>query len=378
MNEPTSISNAADRTGMRFFRAVVLWFFGVSALLALTVFVVDPFARYRAPDFFKVIYSSANSRQMIPGVLRHFEYDAVVVGNSQAQNMSLEAVRETLGWNAVKATSPACSPRVLGQFIELAFDARGAALQNVWLSFNAASFAGLLDFGNDAVAPYLYERTHWQDYKYLLNLDVLTQRVPKSLYATFGGGGRSYALRTNPDNMFMLDFSGEKKRVYGEDRVKAAYREDLAAGARKRGKVDTLPRLADVQTNVLHHVRAHPGATFHIVLAPMTSLAWSEFAQHGQLEQVLEFLNAALELLLAEPNVKIYDAVSDPALACDFSFFRDAYHYSSAMDVLLLASVRDGARCLDARELPAFLERLRHLSKPETQPAWARDEGGEG
>ncbi len=370
MNERVPKLIQTELSGMRFFRLAVLWFFGVSLFIALAVYVVDPFAHYRRPGFFKAIYSSANSRQMIPGVLRHFEYDSVIVGNSQAQNISLAAIRETLGWNAVKATSPACSPRVLGQFMEIAFAARGNALSNVWLSVNIASYAGTLDFGNDEVSAYLYDTNPWTDYRYLLNLEVITQRVPKSLYATFGNG-KNYALRTNPDNMFMLDFSGENKRDYSEAKVKRDYLEDLARGARKRGTVEVVPRLADVEAHLLTPVRDHRGAMFYVVLSPMTSLVWHEFAQNGQLDGVLTFLEAMLRTLAEEPNVQIIDAVSDATLATDFSFYRDTVHYSPAMDAILTEAVKDGSRRIRATDIPAMLERLRALSKPETQPAWA-------
>ena len=360
---------------MVFFRRAVLWFFGVCAFIALAVFVVDPFARYREPTFFKALYSSANSRQMIPGVLRNFEYDSVVVGNSQAQNLPLATLRDMLGWNAVKAASPACSPRVLGQFLQLAFDARGAALSNVWLSVNVASYAGTLDFGNDDVAPYLYAKNHWQDYKYLLNLDVVTQRVPKSLYATFGGGGKGYALRTNPDNMFMLDFKGENKRDFGAEKVRRDYLEDLARGARNRAAVDVETRMADVASHLICHAQNNRHATFHVVFAPMTSLAWFQFAQNGQLDSVLEFLDAMLRALAEEPNVRIIDAMSDKTLATDFSFFRDTVHYSPAMDALLIEAVRDGSRDISARDISGLLERLRDLSRTETQPDWASNVG---
>jgi len=359
----------SEPAGMSFFRHAALWFFGVSVFLALAVFTVDPFVRYRKPAFFKPIYSSANSRQMIPGVLRHFEYDSVIVGNSQAQNISLAAVREELGWNAVKATSPACSPRVLGQFLELAFASRGTALTNVWLSLNVATYAGTLDFDNDVVAPYLYDATHWGDYKYLLNLDVITQRVLKSLYATFGGGGKSYALRTNPDNMFSLAAS---KSGYGEEVVKAAYRADLAAGARKRGMVNVMPRVADVEEHLLRHIRENRHATFYIVLTPMTSLVWHEFRKNRQLDQVTFFLNVILDNLRDDPNVEIIDAVSDPALVHDFSFYRDTVHYSPEMDAILMAMVKDGSRRVRTIwDVYALTDRLRELSRAESQPAWA-------
>ena len=356
---------------MRFVRVALLASLAAVAFAALAVFFVDPYVRYRPPRFFKPLYTSANSRQMIPGVLRHFEYDSLVAGNSQSQNIPLAALRETLGWNAVKAASPACSPRALGQFLEIAFAARGEALTNVWFGINIASYAGTLDFGNDDTAAHLYDAGHWRDYKYLLDSGVILQRVPKSLWATLGFGGKHYALRANPDNMFMLDFDGENKRAFGEQPVRRDYLDDLARGARKRSAIDTKARMDDVASHVIRHARAHPRATFHAVLAPMTSLAWRRLALDNQLDGVLEFLDAMLRALMAEPNIRVIDAMSDTALATDLSLFRDTVHFSPAVDALLIAAVRDGSRDITERDIPAVLGRLRELSLHAAQPAWA-------
>lgn len=362
---------------MRYFRLTVGWFFGLCVFFAAAVYVVDPFVRYRKPGFFKTIYSSANSRQMVPGVLRHFEYDSVVVGNSQAQNFSLKTIRDELGWNAVKATSPACSPRVLGRFMEIAFASRGAALTNVWLNMSVATYAGRLDFGNDDVTPYLYAADHWGDYRYLLNLDVLTQRVTKNLYATFGGGGERYARRTDPDNMFMLDFSGARARDYGEDKVRQAYFDDLAGSARKPGRLDMEKLLGDVEAHLLSHIRVHRNATFYIVLAPMTSIAWHQYAADGILDDMLAFTGEMLTRVAREPNALLIDCVSDPALACDLSLFRDTVHYSRDVDARLVAHVKSVTPPVAEAGVPALIERLRALAAPELQPAWVRQTGGE-
>ena len=301
------------------------------------------------------------------------------------------------GWEAVKATSPACSPRVLGQFMDIAFESRGDKLKNVIIFANISSFAGTLDFGNDDVSSHLYERNHWHDYKYLLDFDVITQRVPKSLYATFGGGGKRYLPRTNPDNMFTLDYEGEYKRGYGEEVVKAAWHANYEAGARKRGKVDIKARLEEIKYHLVYRVLLGQGdVKFYVVLTPMTSLAWHEYEQNGQLEDVLEFLHKMLELFFVEmpkvwneieqenrralypnysprplPVVEIIDAASDPALACDFSYYRDILHYSPAMDARLLEMIKDGSRRVTPDDIPALLDRLRDLARPELQPAWA-------
>ena len=361
-----------DPAGIRCFRAAICWFLGLLLFCALAVFFVDPFLRYRKSAFFKPLYTSANSRQMIPGVLRHFDYDSLVAGNSQSQNLPLSALRETLGWNAVKAASPACSPRVLGQFLDIAFAARGDRLANIWIGVNIASYAGTLDFGNDDTAVHLYDASHWRDYQYLLNHDVVLQRVPKSLFATLGLGGKHYALRADPGNMFTLDYDGENKRLFGAEHVWRDHLDDLARSARKHTPVDPNARMADVASHLIRHARAHPRAAFHVVLAPVTSLAWLQFAQNDQLDGVLEFLDAMLRALLAEPNIRVIDALSDKTLATDFSLFRDTVHFSPAVDLLLIAAVQDRSRDITTNDIPAVLERLRELAKPETQPEPAR------
>jgi magnesium chelatase family protein len=164
--------------------------------------------------------------------------------------------------------------------------------------------------------------------------------------------------------------SGDKAESSAEVKKRVMAARDIQRKRFAAEPVNVNARMDDVASHLIRHAREHPRASFHVVLAPMTSLAWFQFAQNNQLDGVLAFLAAMLNALVTEPNIRVIDALSDTALATDLSLFRDTVHFSPAVDALLIAAVRDRSRDITANDIPALLDRLRELARPETQPDW--------
>ena len=70
---------------------------GVCGLIA----VVDPYFHYHKPlPYFS--YTLDNERYQNDGILRHFDYDAVITGSSMTENFKPSELDELFGVNAVK------------------------------------------------------------------------------------------------------------------------------------------------------------------------------------------------------------------------------------------------------------------------------------
>ena len=60
----------------------------VAALCALgfLVYRVDPFFHYHKPDTSRYYYTLDNQRSQNDGIIRHFDYDAMIIGSSMTEN----------------------------------------------------------------------------------------------------------------------------------------------------------------------------------------------------------------------------------------------------------------------------------------------------
>ena len=68
---------------------LISWLGIVIAALAaccILVYKIDPFFHYHKPDTEKYFYELNNQRSQNDGVIRHFDYDAMITGSSKVAN----------------------------------------------------------------------------------------------------------------------------------------------------------------------------------------------------------------------------------------------------------------------------------------------------
>ena len=74
----------------------------ILGILGGFVAVVDPYFHYHAPQSF-VKYELNNERYQNNGVVKHFEYDAIITGSSMTQCFKPSELNELFSVNAIKA-----------------------------------------------------------------------------------------------------------------------------------------------------------------------------------------------------------------------------------------------------------------------------------
>lgn len=359
---------------MQYFTWAVIWTVVACAVLMTLAWMVDPFVYFRKPGFFAHTYSSSNSRHMMPGMLRHFEYDSVVAGNSQAQNFTLAELRDVLGWEApFKATSPASYPAALRRFLEIAFEHR--ELKNVFVGMTITSYRAPPDHIDRVLEPYLYEPSWTTVHKYLMNYDVVLDRMPKNLLLTFGIGAPRARRRSNPENMFNLDYSAEN-RTFNATKVQSAF---IRRGANmtavervKPGERYDAERFMEVlRRNSLDLIDAHPETTFYMVLMPLPHLEWYKMRTEGCIDAMLAFMEAAAIELTSRDNVQFYDFVTVPDIVMDLDNFRDLAHFKPEVSHAMLQHISKKEHRITPDTIAPMLERMRWMSLSNNVPGWA-------
>ena len=107
--------NLSAAQWLRRFLALVL---AVLAILAVLVYIIDPYYHYRAYDHkYKIdkIFS-------VPGVVKNYDYDTIIIGSSMTQNFDMDSFRRELGQNPVKATLGGIDTPEVAALLKLAQD----------------------------------------------------------------------------------------------------------------------------------------------------------------------------------------------------------------------------------------------------------------
>ena len=316
----------------------ILFAVSVIPLLLLTVFtlIVDPFMRYHVPYSWSVPQFSEEYFQ-IPGVLRQFDYDSVIVGSSMSQNFRLNEFREKLGKNPVKATARGLLPATGKLYINIAGESRGDKLQTVYWGVDILTFNADPDSHFQPLANYVYSNNHFLDVQYWWNWTLFYDYYPAWLKPKFGGSKKTqerYAIRTDIDRMFCWDY---KPEPFGM--------EAMAAENTKR-PLNFAPMkpcaLENFKYNVIETVRKYPDTEFIIFTAPYSVYFWSAMLDTGYLQSALDFRTMMIAELLSEPNVKVYDFAWQAEKITDADAFKDLTHFGSMHNSWMVDCMAEG------------------------------------
>ena len=85
----------------KWLRTTVYEIFAIMILVAILQIVIDPYFHYHKPI---TKYRLNDERYINDGIARHFDYDAIITGNSLCQNFSTSQYDELFGTKSVKLT----------------------------------------------------------------------------------------------------------------------------------------------------------------------------------------------------------------------------------------------------------------------------------
>lgn len=266
-----------------------------------TVIIVDPYQQYRKSEVF-----IHNQRLENPGVAKHHDYDAVIVGSSMSMNHYPSQVDSLFGWNTINLTTKGG----LDADYNLLFPhiARQGKVKHMIWGMDFFSFTLPVTFSAE---PYLYDDNWWNDFPYWFNYTTYENiiiklkskhKVSRDEISHFESpSGLEYLMkyyeRDNNDKYFAKDdFSLMKQRFDG---------------------------MEEKLMSVLHEVEVF------IYFPPYSILEFKMLEQYGHWKQVLDFKQYMIEKLLKYPNVKLYDFQKE-AFICNLDEYMDLRHHSHA------------------------------------------------
>jgi hypothetical protein len=329
-------ARAAVVAPRRWFVAVIVSSLSLLAGIGLLVYAIDPFQVYRKPTWYKPVFIEPYSS--IPGIIRHYNYDSIVLGSSMCQNFRLSTIQKFLGWKCINATPSGCTPASAKSFLVIASERQ--SLQHVLYGLDISGYTKGAKAHRVSLPNHLYDKNPWNDYRYLWNQSVISEYIPTVLKAM--AGRKRNRLKQDEDRMWAWDFENGHRR-YGAETVIAA--EKKHGGALKGGKLkeEVLEQMGDsLEINLLSQIHKNRDTKFVVFFPPYSIQAWYNIKSCGNLDAYLEFKKMAIERLLSCPNVRIYDFQAERDIICDFNNYKDSTHYSPAISRLIIERIAKG------------------------------------
>lgn len=299
--------------------AVLLPVLGL-ALCAGIVWVIDPSMQYHGPLFgISQVYTDERSQNA--GLAKTADYDTVVLGSSVTSNFRVSWFDEVFGCKAVKL----CYPGGTFSDYDAALEAAYATHEVKTVFWCVDPNLLVADPENPTPLPdYLYDDNVLNDYKYLLNKDVLLKQCAPAVLATLAGRRPSY------DEAFVWDYG------YTYSVVKATESYDRPAQSAVEYPADYYDEVAAANWAYLDKwIDAHPETTFYLYYPPYSSLYLDSVLRTGTRAPTFALLANTLTRYMNRDNVRFYNFLVDPH-TIDFENYTDMVHFRSEVNRYLV------------------------------------------
>lgn len=298
------------------------------------VYIVDPFFHFHRP-LPSFSYSLYNERYQNDGILRHFDYDAIITGTSTSGSFKKSSFDELFGKNCVKVCLRGGTPREINE--ELTRRLRyNSDIDTVLLGIDYDFLLYDPDTLNyDGIPYYLYDDDLLNDWEYLINWRVLKDDVFKVFLDTLG-------------QKKSLDFDAyESWRDTELKTGKAAVLKNYVSPRQVDYEVhlsdDTEAALQErLERNFLSLMRSRPDTQFIVYFTPSSLAVYDNLKKTGQICYVFESIKYAAAEFLKLDNVKVFMFFDDYDVICDFDNFYDGIHYTADINDLILNRICKG------------------------------------
>ncbi|MBQ2991703.1 MAG: hypothetical protein IJD60_10525 [Clostridia bacterium] len=327
------------------------------AACALAVFFIDPFELYRESSVLPLYNHQSYS---IPGIAKHYDYNAVVLGTSMVEMMHPSVIDECMGVRAVKLPMRGSYTAQMGWELDHIYrykEKRGETLDLAILAVDAYSLVGMVD-DSDELHVHMWNDNPLDDVHYLLNRDVVLVEIPRLL----ANAGKT------------LD--GKRDSMYTWTDVTFSKESMLASMPGPQPDNGLLPEdyriersRANIETHIEKYVREHPETRFVIYMPPYSLGYWYLTLRNGLIAQQMRSRALVCEKLLAYPNVEIYDFSSRMDWISDFDNYCDYSHHSAQLSDAIIYAIAGGEnRVTSVQEMHEGSSRIR-----EAAEAFARE-----
>ena len=328
-----------------FIRTVLL----LTAVIAAVV-IFDPFYQYHKPlPGLKAVLT--DKEYQCVGTLRTFDYNALIVGSSVCENYNNFWFDEGFGCSTIKAIRSYGATADLCYLLDDAYESHD--LKYVFYNIDPSSLSASTEptYESTGCPMYLYDKNIFNDYHYLLNKDVLMEKLPYMLAYSFIG-----------------DYNEGDSYNWAQWK---SFNQDMAMGLYTR-----LPYVKDMQPETVNstelagnialltaQVEAHPDTTFKFFFSPYSMLWWDNAYRSGERDAVIYNEKQAIGTLLQYDNVEIYFYQDDEEIITNLDNYMDMIHFSKDINYYVYDKLAKGEERLTKNNYEERLEHMLELSE---------------
>lgn len=329
----------------------------ILVVIGIFVYKVDPFFHFHKPYTNAYYYTIDNERSQNDGISKNFEYDALITGTSMTENFKTSEFDKIFGVNSVKLPYAGGSYKEINDHIAIALknnDQLKTIIRCLDMNYFYENASAMHDDLNK-YPTYLYDNNPFNDINYLLNRDVIFNRV-YSMMTENDRNDFNPGITSFDDYARWQDwFSYGTKSIYGNDTLdKLLYSEP---GNNKVHLSDE--EKAIIKENITQNITSiadeYPDVKFYYYFSPYSAVYWESLAETGEIYKHVETEKYIIELILEHKNIYLFSFNNRADIITDLNNYRDSIHYGQWINSLILYWMKDGKYLLTNENYQEYL-----------------------
>ncbi len=321
---------------------------GLSFFAAFTIHY-DPMFHYYGPrEGISYELDINDERYVATGIARHFDYDSMICGSSVNENFKTTQFDKLFDAKSIKVPISGGYMREVAEIIDAGFETH-KNMKYVLRSLDTYFISSEDEVNPDAVdVSYLVNNNPLDDVYYLFNFDVF---IGKTL--------RNRSLSKN--NIAPTTFDDY-----------ANWSKDTEFGAFEYN-VDELNEIPEqinlfdyeiehirknVEENILKTIRKHRDTQFLLYYVPYSAVYYLSSRQTYSLKRFCDCERIVFEMLVNEPNVKLYGFSTDFDMCCNLKNYRDPAHYGEWINELILSRISQNRNLLTNENAEEYFNKI--------------------
>jgi hypothetical protein len=277
---------------------------------------------------------------MIPGIIKNYDYDMVIIGSSTSQNFKTSVVNELFDAKSIKCAVAGAS----GKDMQLIFNEiiKRKKPKRVIQGIDFTSYAGPPDRLRDIWPDYLYNMNCTNFYKYFFDGYVIKKARKIDWSTLFDGKEHTF------DHDRFSSFAKKETPTYNR-LVESFYdvnyvliiSDNFNAEAKESFKV-----------NFIEEAKEYPEIEFVLFFPPYSILSWLKIEKLNQddVDKYLQFRRFIVRECDMLKNVKVFDFQAVAEITHDLNNYYDVTHYSHNTNQLLLKLISENENEVDLQQ----------------------------
>ena len=317
----------------KFLICLLTSFYLVLLIIGLTMYYIDPAFHYHKP-LKNIAYVQVSEYFQNDGIMKYFDYDAVITGTSMTENFKTSELDDLFGTNSIKVPLSGESFYGVNNGLKVAFSSKNEIKMVV-----RALDIDLIIKGKDELTrskeyypTYIHDNNLFNDVNYVFNKDFLIEYLFPTIINTI-----------NKKKMFTFDEYANwmEGDVFGKEVLDSIYVRDTNKKEKVEFSEDDLNMvLENIKQNLIQIAIDNPNTEFYYFIPPHSIYYFDRENQNGTLEEKLSAVKVVYEEITKIENIHLFSFLDDFDLICDLNNFKDFTHYGEWVNSYILQCLK--------------------------------------